>query len=238
MTVFKFKRFQIKHDKCAMKIGTDGLLLGAWADVSSAGRVLDVGTGSGVVAIMCAQRKPDALVWGIDIDETAVCQARDNVVMSPYSENIIIDIADYRKFALKDSAANERFTHIVSNPPYFIEHTTSPDERRSVARNSNSLPFEDLLEKSSEILCKGGRLSIIVPTSLCVHVVSCAAKYSLFLCRRTDVADSPSVCFKRSLLEFSYDIVLQTERDFLFIHDKNGEFSSDYRRLMCDFLFL
>ena len=238
MSVFKFKRFQIKHDKCAMKIGTDGLLLGAWADVSSARRVLDVGTGSGVIALMCAQRTQDALICGIDIDEIAVCQARDNVAKSPYAKNICIDVADYREFSLNNLFPNGQFTNIVSNPPYFIEHTTSPDERRSVARNSNSLPFEDLLKNSSEILCQGGRLSIIVPVSLACYVVSCAAKYSLFLCRRTDVADSPSLCFKRSLLEFSYDVVLQTERDFLIIHDENGDYSSDYRLLMCDFLSL
>lgn len=238
MSVFKFRRFQIKHDKCAMKIGTDGLLLGAWADMSSAERVLDVGTGCGVIAIMCAQRKQDALIWGIDIDEMAVCQARDNVAMSPYAKNVFIDVADYRNFTFNDSSTNELFTNIVSNPPYFIENTTSPDEKRSLARNSNSLPFEDLLKNSSEMLCEGGRLSIIVPTSVAYLVISSAVKYDLFLCRRTDIADSPSSCFKRSLLEFTYDIMLQTERDFLIIHEEDGRYSSDYKRLMCDFLFL
>lgn len=238
MSVFKFRQFQIKHDKCAMKIGTDGLLLGAWADMSSAERVLDVGTGCGVIAIMCAQRKQDALIWGIDIDEMAVCQARDNVVMSPYAKNVFIDVADYRFFAFNDSSTNELFTNIVSNPPYFIENTTSPDEKRSLARNSNSLPFEDFLKNSSEVLCKGGRLSIIVPTSVVCLVISSAVKYDLFLCRRTDIADSPSSCFKRSLLEFTYDIMLQTERDFLIIHEEDGGYSSDYKSLMCDFLFL
>lgn len=238
MDAFKFKKFQINHDKCAMKIGTDGMLLGAWVDVTSAERILDVGTGSGIIAIMCAQRKPDALIWGVDIDEMAVCQARENVAMSPYSENININITDYRKFTISGSSINGLFTHIVSNPPFFTENTTSPDKQRSVARNSNSLPFEDLLGNSSKMLCDGGRLSIVVPSSLTKFIVSCAAKYSLFLCRRTDVADSPSACIKRSLLEFTYNIIQQTEHDLLIIHDENGGYSSSYRRLMADFLLL
>ena len=236
MSVFKFKRFEIRHDKCAMKIGTDGLLLGAWTDLSSAKRVLDVGTGSGVIAVMCAQRKNDASIMAIDIDEDAAEQALENVKISPFAKNIQVGVADFCDVTLEGVAGGVKFTHIVSNPPYFVEQTCSPDCKRNQARNSSALPFEDLMRKSAELLCEGGKLSIIIPASLSCMVVSCAVRYGLYLSRRTDIADAPCADFKRSMLEFANGVILPTERANMYIHDVNGGYSLDYKNMMSEYL--
>ena len=238
MSVFKFKRFEIRHDKCAMKIGTDGLLLGAWTDLSTAKRVLDVGTGSGVIAIMCAQRNSNANIMAIEIDEDAAEQAMENVKMSPFAENVQVCLADFCDIALEDISSGEKFTHIVSNPPYFVEQTCSPDCKRNQARNSSALPFEDLMRKSADLLCEGGTLSIIIPASLSFIVVSCAIRHGLFLSRRTDVADVPCAGFKRSMLEFVNGLILPTERSNMYIHSIGGEYSLDYKNMMSEYLFL
>lgn len=115
---FQFKQFVVFHDKCAMKVGTDGVLVGAWAQVDGARKVLDIGTGSGLIALMLAQRNPDAFVTAVDIDEAAVEQARENVARTPWSDRMEVERLDIRK---APEEWNGCFDAIVSNPPYFVE---------------------------------------------------------------------------------------------------------------------
>ena len=129
---FQFRQFRIRQQRCAMKVGTDGTLLGAWAQMLMArGRILDIGTGTGLIALMMAQRFPDASVVGIDIDSEAVAQAQENVEESPFAQRITIRQADVLQF---DDEG--KFDAIVCNPPYFVNALTCPDQQRTTARKA------------------------------------------------------------------------------------------------------
>ena len=140
---FTFKQFHIDHSRCAMKVGTDGTLIGAWfsADCNNS-RILDIGTGTGLIAIMAAQRFSGAQVVGIDIDSDCIEQANENVAASPWCDRISIIHS-----ALQEFTSSEGFDAIVSNPPYFVDSLLSPDEKRSTARHANTLSFNDLTKK-------------------------------------------------------------------------------------------
>ena len=146
---FQFKQFVVFHDKCAMKVGTDGVLVGAWAQVDGARRVLDIGTGSGLIALMLAQRNPDAFVTAVDIDEAAVEQARENVARTPWSDRMEVERLDIRK---APEEWNGCFDAIVSNPPYFVESVKCPQAQRNTARHTDELDFDALLSKVSVLL--------------------------------------------------------------------------------------
>lgn len=145
-----------------MKVGTDGVLLGAWGAVIPP-RVLDIGTGTGLVALMVAQRSPDAHVLGIDIDSDAVEQARQNVAASPFANRI--DICRQSLQELAGSTDSACFSAILCNPPFFQESLLPPDTRRSLARHTPSLPFPLLIDAVSSLLLPGGSFSVILPTT-------------------------------------------------------------------------
>ena len=137
MAGFKFKHFEIHQDRCAMKVGTDGVLLGAWA--LGGKRILDIGSGTGLISLMMAQRYPEAQVVGIDLDAEACAEARENVAASPFADRV--NIVDCR---LQDYESLEKFDAIVSNPPFFLNSLKNPDSKRSMARHADSLPFREL----------------------------------------------------------------------------------------------
>ena len=138
---FTFKQFHIDHSRCAMKVGTDGTLLGAWVRLPDTTRsILDIGTGSGLIAIMTAQRSSEAHITAIDIDADCAAQARLNAEASPWSDRFSV-----LHTSLQDFTTKERFDVIVSNPPYFIDSLTSPDAGRTTARHTATLPFEELV---------------------------------------------------------------------------------------------
>lgn len=156
--MFRFKQFIIEQDKCAMKVGTDGVLLGAWANGGL--RVLDVGTGSGIIALMMAQRYPDAHILGIDIDDDAVSQAIENVQKSPFACQISIHktkIQDMNKSLVG------YFDVVVSNPPFFADSLQAPDHQRNIARHAETLTYADLMKAANMLLNDDGELSVIVP---------------------------------------------------------------------------
>ena len=183
--MFHFKQFNIDDTLCAMKVGTDGVLLGAWADVSEAGRILDAGCGSGLIALMVAQRNAKARITAIDIDEGAINQSVVNVQASPWAERIEVLLADLRTYSL-----DEHYDHIVSNPPFFNEALFSPTEQRAVARHSLSggKVCLNALVKEVEAACT---VSVDINKS-CGNVVSLSiddlVRGELFLCKRGDPA--------------------------------------------------
>ena len=138
---FTFKQFHIDHSRCAMKVGTDGVLIGAWCRLPSSGRILDIGTGTGLIAVMAAQRASGCTVTGIDIDAECVAQARDNAASSPWGGRIGIE-----QCALQEFFPTHRFDAIVSNPPYFEESLLPPDARRTAARHTRSLTYAELVD--------------------------------------------------------------------------------------------
>ena len=199
---FQFQQFTVWHDRCAMKVGTDGVLLGAWCKVAGACRVLDVGTGSGLIALMVAQRNPMAHVLGIDVDGDAVSQAADNFRLSPFADRLVACEADFRQFT-----AEEPFDLIVSNPPFYVEDTYAADSRRQLARSAANLPFDLLIARAVSLLDRMGLFSLVVPFSAVSDMVLLAAAHGLYLGRRCDVKSSAGKPPKRSLLEFSFQLV-------------------------------
>ena len=157
--MFRFKQFAVRQDRCPMKVGTDGVLLGAWAPVlPSDRRVLDIGTGTGLIALMMAQRMPQARIAGVDIDD--VSQARENADASPWGARL-----EFHRCPVQEFAAGGAFDLIVSNPPYFVGSLTCPDAGRTAARHAVHLPFEALRDAVLRLLAPGGRFALILPSS-------------------------------------------------------------------------
>ena len=152
--MFQFKQFTICQDLCAMKVGTDGVLLGAWANGGK--RILDAGTGTGIIALMMAQRYPNAVVTAIDIDEGAVKQAQQNVAQSPFAQQITV---------LHNTLQEHQgeYDAIISNPPFFIDSLAAPDEQRNVARHTQTLTYTELMQAAWRLLSDEGELSVVVP---------------------------------------------------------------------------
>lgn len=152
--MFQFKQFTISQELCAMKVGTDGVLLGAWANGGK--RVLDAGTGTGIIALMMAQRYPNAVVTAIDIDEGAVKQAQQNVAQSPFAQQITV---------LRNTLQEHQgeYDAIISNPPFFIDSLAAPDEQRNVARHTQTLTYTELMQAAWRLLSDEGELSVVVP---------------------------------------------------------------------------
>jgi len=208
---FTFKQFTIRQDHCAMKVGTDGALLGAWADVKSTSRqphkpthILDVGTGTGLIALMAAQRNPDARITAIDINPDAVRQARENVAASPFASRIDVRQADFRQApVLRAGPAEGPFDAILCNPPYFENALRSPDAARATARHDDVLTLDDLARGASSLLRPSGTLSVILPFDRRNDMVGACTAHHLRLVRETHVRTLPGKPPKRILLEFT-----------------------------------
>lgn len=179
-----------------MKVGTDGVLLGAWAAVRPQDeRILDVGTGTGLIALMLAQRAPGALVTGVDIDD--VSQAGENAAASPWGDRVA-----FRQCPVQEFEAPEPFDLIVSNPPFFVDSLTCPDEGRTTARHAVHLPFDELRDAVLRLLAPGGRFAVVLPTTEADRFLGTSFG-QLGLLRRTDVRTTPRRPAKRALMEFS-----------------------------------
>lgn len=227
---FRFKQFTVYHDKCAMKVGTDGVLLGAWAEVEHARRVLDIGTGTGLIALMLAQRS-EASVVGVDIDGDAVRQARENVERSAWKDRIVIEEKDAgRLAALQDGV----FDVIVSNPPYFTERVGCPDKQRDAARHTDSLSFDALLQSVNRVLAEDGTFSVVLPSGVADDFIANAACCRLFLRRQTWVHTKPEVAPKRVLMEFGRTVV-ECEPGHLVVELERHKYSPEYIALTRSF---
>ncbi|MDR1517489.1 MAG: methyltransferase [Dysgonamonadaceae bacterium] len=228
---FKFKRFTVFHDKCAMKVGTDGVLLGAWADVEGAGRILDVGTGTGLIALMTAQRNPSARIFAIDIDAAAISQAEKNIRESPFSAQISVLEADFRHFA---SSAGQQFDALVCNPPFFENSLKPTVLQRSIARHSESLPMEELLGGAKKLLSARGSLSLVLPSDKLSKTEAVCEGLSLHIVRKTIVKPLPDSLPKRVLLEISPCFKSLAE-DEITLENSRHEHSDEYNQLTRDF---
>lgn len=231
---FHFRQFYVRHDRCAMKVGTDGVLLGAWCDVEGALRALDVGTGCGLVALMLAQRNEKLRVWGIDIDVQATAQAADNFSASPFAERLEAACADFLEAS--PLTGDGAFDLIVSNPPFFTEQTAAPDAARQRARQADSLPLGALVERAARCLAPDGRLDLILPHGRAEECVWLCLRQGLHLRRRTDVRSRPERPFSRTLLEFGRTRAEASRLDTLTLLDSDGyRRSAAYEQLARDF---
>ena len=211
-----------------MKVGTDGLLLGAWADGGK--RILDIGTGTGLISLMMAQRFPEAFVDAIDIDADAASQAEENVLCSPFAKRVSV-----RCISIQNYLVDKRYDSIVCNPPFFTHSLLSPDAKRTLARHAVALPFDELFQNARRLLSDDGRFSIVVPIDASSQIDTSAAITGLFLVRRCLVRTTPKKQPRRMLLTFSQNPSPIIEEEGV-IQTGPSEPSEWYRKLIQDFL--
>jgi tRNA1Val (adenine37-N6)-methyltransferase len=217
--MFQFKQFVIEQELCAMKVGTDGVLLGAWARGGQ--RVLDIGTGTGVIALMMAQRYPEAQVTAIDIDEGAVRQTLLNVETSPFTTQVVV-----RHEPVQEHQGE--YDAIVSNPPFFIDSLAAPDLQRNMARHTETLSYGQLMQAAYRLLTDDGEFSVVVPFDYRRRMEDEAIFVGFFPSRVCGVKTTDRKPVKRYLLAFRKH-PCQCEEEVLTIGD------SRYQQLTQDF---
>lgn len=239
MGLFRFKRFSIDDSRCGMKIGTDGVLLGAWVRIDdSCRRVIDVGSGSGLIGLMMAQRYPDVEIIGVDIDAEACKDARCNVKQSPWADRITVVNADVEGWIPITSACEGEIVSIVSNPPFYTEPLQSPDSSRALARHGDGFGVEALIKWCAGVMTRDGdSLSFIAPAMRDDDI-----QYQLSLCRLspvriTDVVPKAGKAPLRRLYEVRPDKNVTTTciMDELCLRDSSGAFTEEYTLLTNEF---
>ena len=198
MSIFNFKQFKISHAE-SFKVGTDGVLLGCWVDIDDDIKVLDVGTGSGLIALIIAQRSStDCIIDGVEVDHDAYREATANIKNSPWSNRVKVFHSDFQSFEKE-----KLYDHIVSNPPYFINSTKSGQVKKDNARHTDSLSFEDLIITAKKLLAPEGKLSVILPTIEALMFVDLAKSEGFELIRRTKVKTRTEKNVERHLMTFT-----------------------------------
>lgn len=252
---FRFKQFTVWHDRCAMKVGTDGVLLGAWSELpeeglegskrseaailnalkgcSNGSKVLDVGTGSGLIALMLAQRFEGAEIIAIDIDPGAVEQARYNFGQSPWSNRLAC-----QQTALQDLEGQAKYDLIVSNPPYFQDSLKNPDSQRAMARHTDTLSYQELMAHSARLLKEGGRLALVLPIEAEQQIIALAQAHKLYPTHITHVFPKPGRAAKRLLIAFSQSPIANSQAPIansLTLESETAPRSKEYQELTKEF---
>ncbi|CAN5482084.1 methyltransferase [soil metagenome] len=213
-----------------MKVGTDAVLLGAWVNVNGSKNILDIGTGTGIIALMLAQ-KSTVTIHALDIDEGAFRQCEENFKISPWVDRLFAHHLPFQEFAC---TSNLKFDLIVSNPPYFHHASKPPEELRSQARHHDQLTFEDLLLGAKKLLLPDGKLSVILPIKEGMEFMDIAMRHGLFCQRMMKVKTKQDRPEKRVMMEFSFHFGVMDETSII-IHDAIDQFSSEYRKLTGDY---
>ncbi len=229
---FHFKQFAVAQDGCAMKVGTDGVLLGAWTKApQEVCQILDIGTGTGVIALMLAQRFANAEVLGIDIEKGAFEQAQVNFNSSKFAQQLSI-----KNISIQNFTSEHKFDIIVSNPPFFSQGVIPQDKQRLLARHTVSFSFEVFFEKMATLLAPNGILSIIIPKIDAEMLVEMAKKYGLFCEEYCTVYPNPEKDAKRVLLAFSLHKKEKTKQTSLTIEtNERHQYTAEYQRLLKEF---
>lgn len=229
---FKFKQFTVLQDRCAMKIGTDGVLLGAWTSIKQQPfSILDIGSGTGVVSLMLAQRCHAELIDAIEIDDDAYEQCTENFENSPWNDRLFCYHASLEEFV---EEIDDKYDLIVSNPPFYSDDYKSDNAQRDMARFQDALPFGHLIESASKLLSETGVFSVIIPFKEEVTFIGLAKDFGLFNNRKTRVKGNHNSEIKRSLLEFSF-AENKVEIDELIIETERHQYTQDYINLTKDF---
>ena len=228
MAGFRFKQFAVEQEDVAMKVGTDGVLLGAWANSDNVKRILDIGTGTGVIALQMAQRNPIAHIHAVEIDDTAAKRARANFDLSPWAERLTVE-----QTAVQEFGPSKKFDLIVSNPPYFVDSLLPPDAKRSTARHTHDLTFEELDSAVCRLLDDNGKFALILPVT---EFEKYLALTQLHLVRRCDVCPVEGGAIKRIMGEFAKQPTTEIEIETIAIErGRRGDYTDDYRALTKDF---
>lgn len=227
---FRFKQFEVNDSECAMKVGTDGVLLGAWAEpnCNTPCSILDVGSGCGLISLMLAQRFDTATITGIDIDDSAVEQSRTNFANSPFADRLQAHCIPLQQYRLEDPMP---FDLIVSNPPFFQESLHCPDAKRTTARHTSTLSYKELLWHAARLLPRNGSLQLILPAAEENDIVCSAVQENFFLRRICRVRGRVNKPYKRILLDFSRtqnNTLIESE---LSLGTLDGKRTRDYQEL-------
>jgi tRNA1Val (adenine37-N6)-methyltransferase len=230
--VFNFKQFSVNQDQCAMKIGTDSVLLGSFTPIENNPKtVLDIGAGTGILSLMLAQRSAAEQIDAIEIEEQSYEQCVENFENSPWNDRLFCFHASLDQFMAEPQ---DDYDIIISNPPFYTENYTSPKKSRSTARFNESLPFEDLIEASSILLSPNGILSVIIPHKEEENFITLAHEMGLYSFEITRVKGTPTTEIKRSLIAFS-----RTEKNInfqeLIIETARHQYTPEYIELTKDF---
>lgn len=232
MKPFKFKQFQIEQDRCAMKVGTDGVLLGAWVSIdNNPDSILDIGAGTGLIALMIAQRSTAETIDALEIDEDAYEQCVSNFDSSDWADRLFCYHAGLDEFV---DEWEDPYDLIVSNPPFYSEEVSSGDESRDKARQNQSLPFDELLEGVSKLMASNGSFATIIPFKEEETFLKLANSFKLYPQRITRVKGTPTSEIKRSLIQFGFEEV-ELETSELTIEIGRHEYTEDYISLTKDF---
>jgi len=233
MSLFQFKQFAVNQDQCAMKIGTDGVLLGSWTPIeNNPNTILDIGTGTGIIALMLAQRSDAQQIDALEIDENAYEQAVDNFENSPWSDRLFCFHAGLDEFI---EEPEDEYDLIISNPPFYTDDFRSENEQRDLARFQEAMPFEDLVEAAALLLSETGIFSVIIPFKEEEKFIALANEYDLFPIKITRVKGTPTTEIKRSLLAFrKYELPVLLA-DELVIETSRHQYTAEYIALTHDF---
>lgn len=229
-TTFSFRQFSVVQCETAHKVGTDGVLLGAWADVEGSRRILDIGTGTGLIALMAAQRTDrQCRITAIDADAESTELAAKNFAVSPWSERL-----EAHHVRLQDFPGEHVYDHILVNPPYFVNSLAPPDQKRKLQRHTDELPFSELAEHTARLLTSDGKWSLILPVQESRKVELLAIDHGVFVTRELLVAPRTGAVPNRRLLEFGFsrgDVLRST----LVLMDEEGKRHTKYAELTNNF---
>lgn len=228
---FQFKRFTIRQDHCALKVGTDGVLLGAWTHWSGAGRILDIGTGTGLLALIAAQRNATASVDAVEIDDDAAAQAAENAVASPWADRVRVHRMDVRRLR-----ASAPYDVIICNPPFYAGEMDSPDARKGLAKHSGELTFAELMDAVGHLLAEEGRFNVIVPLNRERDLLREAGRVGLGASRRCTVRYLASKPPKRVMLELRRGASGPIEEEVVVEESGPFDYSATYRGLLSDLM--
>lgn len=227
---FKFKQFHIFHDKSSMKVGTDAVLLAALVEMSECNSILDIGCGSGVISLMCAQ-KSKAEISAIDIDQNSVEQAHENFESSKWKSRFTATECSLQEYA---KLSEHKFDLLISNPPFFENALKSPLETRNKARHNDTLSSEDLLTSAHRLLNTHGKLALILPFSEGKEFIKIASSHQFYLQRRVEIQPKASKIANRLVLEFVLS-PCETTKENIIIREEGNDYTEEYRCVTKDF---
>jgi tRNA1Val (adenine37-N6)-methyltransferase len=232
-TWFRFKQFTIQQEHSAMKVGTDGVLLGAWASVPGPGsRVLDVGTGTGLIALMMAQRAKDVVVDALEIAPSSARQAAENFQNSPWKESIHCMPSSFQDYSSK---CKSKYDQIICNPPFFSASLKTPSKERNLARHDDSLSLKDFFSSSVSLMNRTSIISLILPADKETQAMNLITVHKLFCNRLTRVIPAPGKHSKRILLECSYLPGESTEDELTIETGTRHQYSDEFKNLVDEF---
>ncbi len=232
METFKFKKFNLKQNEEVFKVGTDGVLLGAWTDTSHVMHALDLGTGTGLLALMLAQKNETVIIDAVEVQAEACRIAEANFMGSPWKKRLTLIQSSFQDLLV---GSDFKYDLIITNPPFFIESLKNPASGKSIARHADSLSMEEILAGSAKLLQASGHLSIIYPYREAVLFEEFALKYNLYCRRKLLVRPLPAKAFERTLMEFGFGETNCREEEIIIEKGSRHHYSDEYKKLTGDF---